>query len=562
MINKISIVLIFTFYSVVVFGQKEPVLIAQELLQEKGEVQFVFEVDDLADLQSVANIISIDKVDGNKVYAYANSEEFNSFLTFDYKYTIQQAAGYNFAEEDMATTIGEMVNWDKYPTYDLYLEMMLKFSTDYPTLCKLDTIGESEQGRYILAVKISDNVEKHEGEPEFFYSSTLHGDETTGYILMLRYIDFLLSNYATSDEVAALVNGMEIYISPNINPDGTYAGGNSTVSGATRSNSNSKDLNRNFPDPVDGIPSSVQKETQSIMNFMEKHNFVMSATFHDVYELVNFPWDAWISSDRKHADHDWFEKISRDYANFVQAEGPSGYFTQQDNGITHGGDWYVVHGGKQDYATYFRNCRDVTIELSSFKIISPDELNNYWNYHKDAITGYLMEANYGIQGLVTTSDGKKVKAKISIENHDLDNSLVYTDSVNGDYYRPIEPGTYTLTYEAKGYFTQTHSITVDAYKTTVIKNVELKSESSLVDNSHVNSFAIYPNPVNEYMNIEFQESVSNKTLSVYNSLGMELSRINVNSNTIKIETGSLPSGTYYIKVLGEPNIQPMKFIKN
>jgi carboxypeptidase D len=34
-----------------------------------------------------------------------------------------------------------------------------------------------------------------EYEPEFMYTSTMHGDETVGYVLMLRLIDYLLTNY-------------------------------------------------------------------------------------------------------------------------------------------------------------------------------------------------------------------------------------------------------------------------------------------------------------------------------------------------------------------------------
>ena len=34
-----------------------------------------------------------------------------------------------------------------------------------------------------------------EAEPEVFYSSTMHGDETGGFILMLRLADYLLKNY-------------------------------------------------------------------------------------------------------------------------------------------------------------------------------------------------------------------------------------------------------------------------------------------------------------------------------------------------------------------------------
>ena len=49
---------------------------------------------------------------------------------------------------------------------------------------------------------------------------------------MLRFIDYLLSNYDTP-EIKALVDSTEIWICPLVNPDGTYFGGDSTITEAT-----------------------------------------------------------------------------------------------------------------------------------------------------------------------------------------------------------------------------------------------------------------------------------------------------------------------------------------
>ena len=77
---------------------------------------------------------------------------------------------------------------------------MYAFAADYPTLCQVENIGFSEQGREILFAKLSANVSVEENEPELMYSATMHGDETTGYILMLRLIDYLLTNYGTDPQ--------------------------------------------------------------------------------------------------------------------------------------------------------------------------------------------------------------------------------------------------------------------------------------------------------------------------------------------------------------------------
>ena len=130
----------------------------------------------------------------------------------------------------MATTVDEMASWDRYPTYNTYLTMMSRWAETFPTLCHVDTIGTSIQGRLILSMYIAplrpsgtspETGEELEERPEFFYSSTIHGDEVTGYVMMLRLIDTLLTSYGISPELTDLMNRTRISINPLANPDGT-----------------------------------------------------------------------------------------------------------------------------------------------------------------------------------------------------------------------------------------------------------------------------------------------------------------------------------------------------
>ncbi len=77
-----------------------------------------------------------------------------------------------------------------------------------------------------------------------------------------------------------MIDNSEIWINPNANPDGTYHGGNGSVYGATRYNANGYDLNRNFPDPVNGTHPNEQQETAIMKNLAEQNNFVLCANFH------------------------------------------------------------------------------------------------------------------------------------------------------------------------------------------------------------------------------------------------------------------------------------------
>ncbi len=422
----------------------------------------------------ITRTVSIDKVVDGIIYAYANEKELNKIKNLGYSPDLLPHPSSLIKGRGMATTIEQMANWNLYPTYEVYRAMMKKFEEDYPNICKLDSIGTTVEGRKIYVAKISDNVLDDEAEPEFFYTSTMHGDETTGYILMLRLIDYLLSNYETDSRIADMVNNVAIYINPNANPDGTYNYGNNTVDGATRANANGVDINRNFPYVISGGPTP-QPETVIMMDYAESRNFVMSANYHGGIELANYPWDAWLSTQNPHPDNDWFRTVSREYADNAQANSPDGYFTGQDNGVTHGGDWYVVDGSRQDYMTYWHNCREITMEVSNTKNPASSELPNFWDYNKEAMLSYIEWLYTGIQGTVTNTQGDPLDATISIEGHDRDNSHVVTNPQNGYYIRMIEPGTYDVTYSSQGYISQSHQITVDSYTSLMIKDVELQS---------------------------------------------------------------------------------------
>jgi len=447
---------------------------AKEYLQTRGEVYFSFPLQENHIMHKLSGVISLDNVKDKKVWAYANVKEYDRFLTFGIKADILTPPSLQKRSISMATTIEQMATWDRYPTYEVYVSMMEKFAADYPALCKLEEIGTTVGGRKLLVVKISDNVNTDEQEPEFFYTSTMHGDETTGFVNYLRLIEYLLENYNSDDRIKNIVDNVEVYINPNANPDGTYAGGNNTVVGATRSNANGIDLNRFFPDVRNGYFSD-QPEITNMVSYAENRHFVMSANTHGGIELANYPWDGWTE---RHADDAWFQHVSRQYADNAQTNSPSNYFTGENNGITNGADWYVVFGSRQDYMNYYRNCKEITLEISNVKLLSSGDLPNYWTYNKEATLRWLEQVTYGVHGTVSNDIGEAVKVKVNIEEHDKKNSFVYSDAAVGDYHRLLAPGSYTLTYEAEGYQTHIEEITIDSYTHRIDKNISMLSAST------------------------------------------------------------------------------------
>lgn len=415
-----------------------------------NQYYFRFQLKDKNRLSELSSIISIDHIQDQWVYAYANDLEYEAFTQLGFQSSILPAPS-SLIEPQMSYSVQDTRFWDSYPSYESYINTMHAFASEHPLLCQIVDAGETSQNRKILFAKLSNDISQSTAKPRIMLSSTIHGDETTGFILMLRLIDTLLQAYGSNPRITNLLDNLEIWISPNTNPDGTYYTGNSSVAGARRYNANGYDLNRNFPDPNGNqyINQALQIETVHLMNLMTEQHFALAANFHGGAEVVNYPWDY---SRIPHPDNDWYQSISLLYANSVQANGPDGYFTSvATNGVVRGSDWYVITGGKQDWANYSAHSREITIEVSNIKMPLASTLPNYWNYNFEAILSFMEQALYGIHGCVKDASGNPLNASITIALHDSPHSKVYADSSTGCFYRYLNPGSYDLIISCDGY---------------------------------------------------------------------------------------------------------------
>ncbi len=443
---------------------------ARELLKERPEIYVSFNSNELN--KELHLKLSLDYIVDDRAFAYVNSDALNLLNELNVEFTLERSPGdvdfevnmktwEEIIEEDLRST------WDYYPTYDAYVDMMYQFQTDFPDLVEIYDIGNTVLGRDLLFAKITSNVSEQKAVPRFMYTSTIHGDETTGFVLLLRLIDYLASNYGADAEITEMLDNTEIWICPNENPDGTYRYDNSTISSPTRSNENGVDLNRNYPNPVNQDPTQ-EMETLDMMSFVDTMGFVMSANMHGGIELVNYPYDSWTSDVYTHADNDWFELVSYEYADTAQYYSPAGYMTAY-GGVTHGGDWYVVYGSRQDYLNIYSGTREITLELSDTKFLPANELPDYWEYNYRSFLNYIRQSTYGISGDVKDAATlEPLVAKIEILNHD-DNSEVYSRLPHGNFNRPILAGVYDLQISADGY----HSKNISSLEVQNYNNVYL-----------------------------------------------------------------------------------------
>lgn len=434
--------------------------------------------------------------------------------------------------------------WDAYPTYKAYETMMHQFAEEHPDRCTYMELGTLASGRKLMFCRLNNG--HPDGKPKFLYTSTMHGDELTGMMLMLRLLDEL----CTSDDprILNLIDNLDIFISPCTNPDGTYHGGNHTVSGARRWNANDVDLNRNYPDFDDGPHPDgyeYQDETLWMMALAEEYPFTMAANFHTGSEVLNYPWDTY---QPLHPDDEWWRLVCHEYTDYVHLHDTL-YMSAFDDGIVNGYVWYPIYGSRQDYMNYYAQCREVTIECSTAYTPDPSLMPMYWTYNHESMLRYMEQCLNGVHGTVTDAvTGSPLEAMVFVEGHDHHGSSVSSHLPAGDYHRPIKGGTYEVTYSCEGYFPQTHTVAV-VDGAPVVNDVQLVPTTIGLEECRV--FDVYPNPTSGTLYIT---ASGHAEYRITNLLGQTVLS---GTTTPTIDVSTLSNGLYFLIINDSSNRQPI-----
>ena len=107
--------------------------------------------------------------------------------------------------------------------YHDYAEMVAELeqaAVDHPGIFSLFSAGLSYEGRTVWAGKISDNVGTDEDEPEVLFTHHQHAREHLTVEMALYTLKMLTDEYGTDPQITSLVDGREIWLVFDVNPDG------------------------------------------------------------------------------------------------------------------------------------------------------------------------------------------------------------------------------------------------------------------------------------------------------------------------------------------------------
>jgi len=354
----------------------------------------------------------------------------------------------NLAPKIVPDELAEQKGWkhsaDSERDFHTYAQMtteLQNIENTYPDITRLYDLGQSVQGRVLWGLKITDNPDSEENEPEVRICGLHHGNEWMSAELPLNLALLLTENYNIDPSITELVNNREIWIIPMVNPDGREAN--------TRYNAHGIDLNRNYGYMPESSTPYSEPETQAMRNNALQNNFVLSLSFHCSGDIVNYVWNY---KSQRVPNNDIVEFLSEQYGSH------NGYW------VVEGYDWYQTLGDCNDFSFGCRGDIDWTIEVQSSNIPQA------WDLNRDAMLELIDAADMGITGVVTNANnGQPLAATVWVEEAPWP---CFADPLVGDYHCVLLPGTYTVHYRANGFEEKTFSVQVDSGDPTVL-NVEL-----------------------------------------------------------------------------------------
>ncbi len=281
----------------------------------------------------------------------------------------------------------------QYPTLAEIHDSMHDIALNHPLIARVDSIGQSYEGRQILYLEISDNPGTDEGEPGLFFIGLHHGAEWTSVVVPLFFADSLASAYGQDPLITWIVDNCRIWIMPCFNVDGYHYShdlGNTSWRKNRRPYGGSigTDPNRNYyggcsgsahdtwggqPHPnTSNLPSSgffcgqaafSEYENRALLSFLSSQRINTGISYHCYGESVSRPW-SWSLDPAP--DSIMLKMLCDTIASMITCQSGSGHYSSFQQST-----WYPICGSWGDfmygYNRFVRGgpCLPFTIELGT-----------------------------------------------------------------------------------------------------------------------------------------------------------------------------------------------------
>ncbi len=397
----------------------------------------------------------------------------------------------------------------RYHTNNEVFTDLRRLALNYPTLCRLETLGYSTRlAQPLLALKISDNPHLREDEPRLFFNGNHHACEIIGPEICLFLAESLLGNYATNPEIKRFIDSLEIWIMPLVNPDGHYIV-EEDIDSLWRKNLRDNDNNGQINLDYDGVdlnrnynflwvrgdanPSSreyrgpfpfSEAEIVAIRDLALREKFVASICYHSDIdprrgEYVYFPWR-------------WGNSFSPDYPHLRSVAESLALNIVND---ANNGTYSYIYGSAED-GGLARNWLYYALGIFSFTI----EVSRGYRPPESRVDSICQKNLRGAYYLMRRALSSQIAGRVLdfnthqplvaevriLEAYAAPETVLprYTDSLFGRFRRILSPGRYTIQVLKEGYLSKIESVEVLSGRPTNIdiylQPAEIKESSVLI----------------------------------------------------------------------------------
>lgn len=244
-------------------------------------------------------------------YDYKDADEFGGFYTYD----------------EMISELDDMFN--QFPEL-----ISQRTEIKDETYNETPHIHQTHEGRFLQMVKISDNPNVTENEPQILYTALHHAREPGSMQQLIFFMWYLLENYYSDNQIRQIIDSSELFFVPCVNPDGYIYNETIEPSGGgmwrkNRRDSHGVDNNRNYSfidesgnevwntsgtsnninaNTYAGESPFSEAENRAIRHLIESNNFKIALNNHTYGNLLLYPYG--YDYNQPTQDNEIFEFIS------------------------------------------------------------------------------------------------------------------------------------------------------------------------------------------------------------------------------------------------------------
>ncbi|QUM77725.1 peptidase [Moritella sp. 24] len=360
----------------------------------------------------------------------------------------------------------------QYVSYQDAIDFLTQAMADHPDLIRLESIGNTCEGRPIMMVTLSENIANADTKPALLYTGTIHAREWIGIELAINFVRYIIDNYPNNPKVLQALKRNTLYMVPCLNPDGfEYSRLHYSFWRKNRRDNGDGtfgvDLNRNFDvnfrktnntssNIYGGTHAFSEPETQAIKNFVDnKPNITIALDYHSQGNVF-FP--AHKFNHEAELEGTDLNVLCANMAQEIYRISGRRYGIHRGKPPAN-----LINGSGREY--YFnRNILSSVVEVGTRNI--PDYLTNMVQDVEENIPALLYALGETINYSVNAPARPQQFTTTDINSHQCD--LIWADSKD-------EPNCYFEIYRSekpKDYCTEHNLIAITANKTYVDKQLK------------------------------------------------------------------------------------------